>query len=217
MKKAIIMVSVILLTQQVTQAQGTTYLSNLGQPSAGSLAVGSDSWIASGFITGNNAGGYWLNSIQFGMADATGSPSGLTVMLYAQSSDPSGVLPGSSLGTLNGSANPSTTGIYTYTPSLSLMLSPDTIYFIELTAGTTVANGAYQWNYADTQSYNPIGNWGGGGTALGSGNGSFWYQFGPPFYYPQFAITADPIPEPGVLSLFILGGLCFLWRRRKLC
>ncbi len=126
MKNVIIMVSVILLTQQITQAQGTIYLSNLGQPSAGSLAVGSDSWVAAMFQTGANAGGYVLNSVQLGMADASGNPSGFTVMIYANIVPPIGIFPGNSLGTLTDSLNPVTSGIYTYTPRSSLTLLPGT-------------------------------------------------------------------------------------------
>ena len=43
----IITIAVALLSSQFVQAQGTmTYLSNVDQASAGSLAVGSDSWVA---------------------------------------------------------------------------------------------------------------------------------------------------------------------------
>src|ERR1700689_5374241 len=114
----IIVLTVILFAPQISIAQGTmTYLSNLGQPSSGSEPVGSDAWLAMGFGTGNNASGYLLNSIQLGMTDASGSPSGFTVMLYAKSGNPAAVLPGSSLGTLDGSLSPTTSGTYIYTPS----------------------------------------------------------------------------------------------------
>jgi hypothetical protein len=53
----IIVLAVVLSAPQITQAQGTTYLSNLGEPSTGSLAVGSDSWLAVSFGTGTNVGG----------------------------------------------------------------------------------------------------------------------------------------------------------------
>ena len=73
-----------LMASQVIQAQGTmTYLSNLGQSSTGSLAAGSDSWLAAGFQTGTNNGGYVLNSIQLAMNAASGNPTGFKVMLYA--------------------------------------------------------------------------------------------------------------------------------------
>jgi hypothetical protein len=63
-----------LLAQQLALAQGTTtYLSNLGQASAGSLAVGSDSWLAAPFGTGFNAGGYVLDSAQLSLTDASGN------------------------------------------------------------------------------------------------------------------------------------------------
>jgi hypothetical protein len=68
---------------QTGEAQGTTYLSNLGGTSSGSTAVGSDSWLAVSFHTGNNPGGYFLDSFQLGINDETGTPSGFTVMLYS--------------------------------------------------------------------------------------------------------------------------------------
>src|ERR1017187_6872880 len=75
MKKPIIMVIVALLVPQYIQAQGTTtYLSNLSQASAGSFAIGRNSWYAAGFETGNNASGYSVNSIQLLMTGAYGNP-----------------------------------------------------------------------------------------------------------------------------------------------
>jgi PEP-CTERM motif len=208
-----ILVAVGVLVLQSVEAQGTTtYLSNLGQSSAGSLAVGSDSWLAASFRTGANASGYSLNSIQLGMTDASGSPSDFTVTLYT--SRLVAPAPGNSLGALNGSADPTTGGIYTYTPGSSLTLSGSTFYYIVLTAGTAVAAGAYDWSYAVTNSYNPDGGWSSsGGVVASSDNGSSWRQF---IAVPaQFAINATAIPEPGVLGLLGLGGLAFLWHRRK--
>jgi hypothetical protein len=214
----VITFAVTLLAPQILQAQGTmTYLSNLGQASGGSLAVGSDSWLAVGVLTGPNAGGYVLDSIQLGMTDASGNPNGFTVMLYSET-DIVAVVPGSNLGTLNGSLNPTTAGIYTYTPASSLTLSPSTGYFIVLTAGTTVANGAYEWSYVNTSSYNPSDSWL-GRVALGSSNGSVdsWGPLGdyPPGSFSQYAINATAVPEPGVFGLLGLGGLLLAWHRRK--
>src|SRR6202044_1757535 len=73
-----------LFVPQTTRAQGTlTYLSNLGQPSVGSEDEASNSWFAADFSTGNNIGGYSLNFIQLGMTNASGTPSGFTVMIYS--------------------------------------------------------------------------------------------------------------------------------------
>jgi PEP-CTERM motif len=215
MKKLIILFTVGLLTRQIVQAQGTVYLSNLDQPSAGSLAVGSDSWLAAGFQTGNNADGYMLNSVQLAMTDASGNPSGFTVMLYNTAGGSFFGYPGSSLATLNGSANPSAAGIFDYTPASSLMLSPGTTYSIVLTAGTPIANGAYEWGWAyPSTSYNPSGTWGADGGELMSNSGSLFSWSFVASYYPQFAITATAIPEPDILGLFALGGL-FLGLRRQ--
>jgi hypothetical protein len=217
-KKGVSMIKIInmfvvgLLTQQVVQAQGTIYLSNLGQSSTGNLAVGSDSWQAAGFFTGNNTSGYLLDSIQLEMSDASGNPSDFAVMIYAQSGNLGGPSPGSSLDTLDGSANPSTAGIYTYTDDLNITLSPSSFYYIVLTAGTAIANGAYNWSHAGTYSYNPSENWG-AGTVWNSTDGSHWS--GNIFLNPQFSINATAVPEPRILSLLVLGSLGLLWHRRK--
>jgi hypothetical protein len=120
----IIIFVVALLAPQIAQAQGTiTYLSNLGQASTGSNSVGSDSWLATDFGTGNNVGGHTLNSIQLALTDATGDPDDFTVMLYAAGLLISGrPIPATSLITLNGPLNPASGGIYTYTPASNFIL-----------------------------------------------------------------------------------------------
>lgn len=189
------------------------YYPNLGLSSTGSAAVGSDSWLAAGFFTGDNASGYLLNSVQLGMADASGSPSDFMVMLYGPPTIPAAVVPGSSLGTLAGSLNPAIGGIYTYTASPNLVLSPSTYYFVVLTAGTAIANGAYEWSES---AYPPsINDWGANNAVLHSSNGTSGWSPTPYLGIAQFAIDATDVPEPGILSLFVLGGLGFLWPRRK--
>ena len=145
-----LLIAVVSLVSGTARAQGTmTYLSNLGQLSNGSNAVGSDSWLAALFYTGVNAAGYSLDSVQLEMADASGSPSDFTAMIYGMNSKMiGGVFPGSSLGTLDGSLDPAMGDIYTFTAISNLLLSPGTPYFIVLTAGTPVASGAFAWNYS---------------------------------------------------------------------
>ena len=120
-----------LSSPHVLQAQGTLYLSSLSQSSTGSQALGSNAWLAEFFVTGINPGGYTLDSIQLGMVNASGSPSGFEVMLYDRSPDPNAIWPGSFVGGLAGSASPSTAGVYTYTPDVNLVLSPNALYFIK--------------------------------------------------------------------------------------
>jgi hypothetical protein len=197
-----------LLAPQIILAQGTTtFLSNLGQVPTGSNPVGNDSWLAAAFFTGNSIGGYLFNSIQLGIADASGSPSGFTVMVYSEIGG-AGVNPGSSLGTLSGPANPGNSGAYTYTSSSDISLSPSTAYFIVVTAGTTVANGAYEWNFLNASTYQPVDSWTGSVT-LSSANGSSWTRLGsnPNYDFSQFALSATPVPEPGAIGLLAMGGL----------
>ena len=206
-----------LLVPQIAPAQGTlTFLSNLGQTSAGSAAVGSDSWLAATFFTGGNAGGYLLNSVQLAMDDGSGNPAGFTVMIYSAVGF-IGINPGSNLGTLTGAANPATAGVYTYNTSSPLTLSSGTPYFIVVTSGTTVANGAYDWSLSGVNSYNSMDGWRvTGGTSSGvyqSGNGSSWTSLSAT--YPLFAIDASAAPEPAIIGLLALGGLLIAFQRRK--
>jgi hypothetical protein len=145
----VIVIAAGLLAAQTAHSQGTVYISTLNQPSAGSAAVGSDSWLAVAFYAGSNPGGYALDSVQLDMTPASGDPSGFTVQLYAGGDYMGGVAPASSLATLTGSSDPVTAGLYNYAAS-GVTLYPSTPYFIVLTAGTPVASGAYAWSYENT-------------------------------------------------------------------
>src|ERR1700742_504020 len=79
----IIIFAIASLIPQIVPAHGTVYLSNLGQTSAGSHAVASDTWYATLFATGTNSSGYDLNSVQLAMSDASGTPGNFMVMIYS--------------------------------------------------------------------------------------------------------------------------------------
>jgi hypothetical protein len=218
MKKIIIILLVGLLTPQLVQGQGTIYLSNLWQPFAGSEAVGSDSWLAIYFATGNppfGITGYNFNSIQLEMTAASGNPDGFTVAIYPVYGYP-GSPPnlGSSLGTLNGSSNPSTAEIYSYTPTSNLTLLPDAGYFIVVTAGTAITDGSYELSESITYATSSD-NWTGGPSLYSDSDGMSWTAAPNSAYlYYQFAISATPIPEPSPSLLLLLGsGILFYVRR----
>jgi hypothetical protein len=213
MKKTIILFMVGLITHHIAQAQGTTYVSSLGQTSTGNSSVGSNLWLATDFRTGANIGGYSFNAIDIGMTNALGSPSGFTVMIYTAVINTAD-FPGSSLGTLSGSLNPVTAGTYTYIPTNNLTLSPSTDYWIVVTDGTAIANGAYEWSVTGTFSPNLNGGWHGDDTFADSSNGSTWNYIGGT--YPLFAINATAVPEPSPSVLFLLCGL-FIYVRRTFC
>jgi hypothetical protein len=200
------------------QAQGTLYLSNLEMPSTGAAPVGSDSWLGMDFLTGTNAGGYLLNSVQFALGNASGNPSGFTAMIYASGNIPIGDYIGHNIGTLNGSLDPVAAGIYTFSPASDLILSPGTEYYLVLTAGTPIADGTYNWSYTDTFPPTQTGGWLGGSYFATSTDGT--YGGLPPQlrgHYAQFGINATelPVPEPSTFFLLVLGGLWLLHRKRR--
>jgi hypothetical protein len=213
----LVIVAVTLLSPQTTQAQGEiTYLSDLGQPSTGSLPVGSDSWQAATFYIGNNASGYMLNSVQLMMTDASGSPSGFNVLIYRN--NPAGLQPLVSIGSLTGPVDPSTAGIYTYTPTANITFPgrDPAPFFIVVTDGTTVGNSGYNWSLAGANSYNPSGGWSYFTHFFTSNDGIHWDLSMGGSGSLQFAINATAIPEPSPVSLLLLGtGILFYVRRRK--
>ena len=200
-----------LLLAQVAQAQGTTYISNLGQTPVGSGAVGNDSWIAQQFFTGTNSAGYALNSVQLLMDAALGSASGFNASIY---SSPGNGAPGIELGNLSGS-DPAAGGVFSYDAS-GLMLSPRTSYVIVLTATTPMAQGAYEWSAADSfgrDTVAPGDPWTIPDAYYSSADGSSWTLHARGNIF-QFAIDGAAVPEPRFASLLALGGLWLLWHRR---
>jgi hypothetical protein len=213
--KNLILIAVSLIICKIAQAQ-EIYISNEGQSSAGSHAVGSDSWLATGFSTGSNVGGYFLNSVSLEMVNASGHPNGFAAMVYSAAGT-ANFSPGSKISGLTGSTNPLTSGIYDYSPVPNLFLLPNTAYFIVLTSETSLASGAYESSYAGSFSYILAGGW---QAPLGtfavdnyqSSNGSTWNYLGGP---TQFSITALPIPESSASWLLLLGGgICIYVRKR---
>jgi len=198
-----------LFVPSFVQAQGTLYVSNLGQTPAGSAAIGSDAWIAQEIFTGTDSSGYSLNSVQLLMDAASGSPSGFNVSIYSFNN--SNFRPGISLGSLSGS-DPSAGGIFTYTTS-GITLLPSTIYYIVLTGATSVAQGAYNW---DASSFAEGNNqWQIDDLSLSSPDGSSW-TFDARGEAFQLAVYATEVPEPATLALAGLGLACLnFWRRGK--
>jgi len=201
-----------LLLAQIASGQGTTYISNLGQPPIGSGAVGNDSWLAQPFTTGTNSFGYALDSVQLLMDAASGSPSGFTASIY---SSPGNGAPGSNLGSLTGS-DPAAGGLFSYAAS-GLVLSPGTYYFVVVTAATPIAQGAYQWSAADSfgRIFKAPGDpWTIPDGYYSSTNGSSWTSQARQNIF-QFAVNGTGVPEPTVYSLAALGLtlLGLRWRR----
>lgn len=199
-----------LLGSLMSPAQGTLFVSNLGQTPTGSAAIGSDSWIAQEFfIIATDPNSYSLDSIQLLLNPASGSPNEFNVSIYSAS--PSGA-PQNNLGSLNGPTDPSTPGIFTYTTS-GVTLSPGVGYFVIATAGTPAAQGAYTWSA--TQGVTRNGNYVIEDVYYSSTDGSSWASHVRQNVF-QLAVNGTAIPEPATLVLAGLGlaALSF-WRRKS--
>jgi len=204
----VVLVILFLLQTNETNAQGTTFISNIGLPSTGSMAVGSNSWLGLRFFTGTNSGGYLFQSIQLSVSGATGNPHDFAVAVR----DYENRLPGASLQPLTG-PDPFGGGVFTYTSS-GFNLSPSTAYFIVVSSSTSTAVGAFNVNVAANSDYVAPDGWQLGPYSVVSGNGSLWQPGGSLF---QLALDATSVPEPAPLTLFGFAGLLFganFWYRR---
>jgi hypothetical protein len=90
-------------------------------------------------------------------------------------------------------------------------LLPNAGYFAVLTAGTAVADGAYELN--ESASYaTSSGNWTGGRPLHSNDDGLIWGLMGATSF--QFALTATAIPEPSSAFLLLLGSGVLIYVRR---
>lgn len=142
-------------SSQPTQAQGTAYLSNLGEGRFTGVTLENGQWLAQPFKTGTASAGYNLDSIQVlvasevqrGSIHDTGS---FNFFLY---SDQNGQ-PENNLGSLSG-FNTIGLGTLTYTAS-GIILSASTTYWIVATEVVPTGSSlAYIWESRDANFNNP--------------------------------------------------------------
>ncbi len=201
--KSLLMLAIILgavLIRQLAPAQGFVYLSatNTDGATFGTISLGHIDVLGLSITTGNNPGGYILDS--FALLLATNSNVGDTITslsLYDLASD--GIANYMTGNEPNNSVS-STGGYDIFTPDSSggdtSLLTPNTRYNFNFVCG-----GGINVSFANIS---PMGNDG-------------WSVYYDPNEPPTgeswiFYIVATPVPEPSAFSLAGLAGLGVCWR-----
>lgn len=177
--------------------QAALTVSNLSETTDGyPYAVNSSLFWASSFTTDSQA--YNLDSIQLSIRSAESPSGGLQLSVWSGATEP-----GSSLGLLSGTDNPSP-GLNSYTAS-GISLAANTRYW--MVVKVTSGSGTYGFN--TTTSLAQSGSWTIGNQPLqylDIDGYRTWVAVDDPH---QFAVYATPVPEPaavmGVTSLVLVG------------
>jgi hypothetical protein len=197
----------LLLASITYPARGSLFLSNLGEQSLGVTAVGNDLWIGQPFNTGNNPGGWLIESVDLLMGDSEGQPDGFSITING----PSRFGPGPVLATLGG-PEPISAGVYNYTGT-GVVLPRLTTRWLVLTSETGMSEGSYSWGVSETLSYESSSGWTPGPYYDSSSDGLQWMRNTGSML--QFAIHGAPIPESTILALVGMSGLFVLARAVK--
>jgi hypothetical protein len=184
------------------RAQGTLYLSNLGDASGNGTFIHSEEassvhWLAAGFETGEDADGYTLDSVQVLMDNGEPGLVSFNISIYTDDA----AQPGTDLEALSGSPTPYIAGTYTYTSS-GITLSPSTSYWIVMSPFSS-----YGWDF--TELTNSISSDGWNNTEISydsTDQGSTWNDLSGELL--QFGVDAQPAPEPSILALLVIGAAC---------
>lgn len=208
-----------LLNLTATYAFGQVTVSNLGETLLVAEEIAPNRWLAGSFTTDAYSSSYQLASVTVNLYDVSGTPTGFSLRLF---SDNSGA-PGTSLETLSGNNNPTTTGNYSYTSSGTTLNSNSTYWIVASAATGAYDPGSdfYYWGASDTNNQTTTGGptWLIGDVVSYSTNsGSSWVTSSSTYDLKFSVSTAAAIPEPSTCAA--LFGACALglvgYRRHRL-
>jgi hypothetical protein len=185
----------VLLKARIGVAQETTYLDNTSQPVTGTRGFNLTQTGAQ-FLTGTNAGGYVLNSLQLLFADASGNPE-ISYLRCDLLSDYFN-LPSVILTAFIPNDNPTTAGLHTFVPlqpsAPSVILAANTDYWLFFYPHGGSSLGYYRYNFTDSVNSTSIDGW--------RVTGETFSPFSPgQTGLPMFSLNATAIPEPSTLAL----------------
>ena len=181
-KIATIAVSLAFSLANLESAQALIFVENLSEPSLGGTGVNSSIVLGSSFTTDNN--NYSLNFVTLPLEEIDESP--FSINLHTDN----GGDPGTVIGNLNTTEDilPGSLNNYSFTPTGSVNLSFNTIYWL---TSSVVTPGRYGWGLTNSLNQTSPGAWTVGDEVAVSGDaGVSWDPPGLGFAM-QFNVDAD--------------------------
>ena len=115
-----------LLFSPVQAQEAETLVSNTGETTDGELSF-TAIYSAQGFITGSQAGGYVLSSVELDISQVPNTPDDVTIALWSATSSSE---PDASVATLTHSNGTWATGLNTFNAPTDTLLRPEMTYFV---------------------------------------------------------------------------------------
>ncbi|HNQ90069.1 MAG TPA: choice-of-anchor R domain-containing protein [Verrucomicrobiota bacterium] len=194
----------------------STVVSNIGEPVAAAYPIKYSVWEAQPFVVGDLS--YTLDGISAVVGSVSGNPTVVAQLRYA---DPATYVIGNDI--LTTFAVPDLSGAPSarlFTPDSPVTLNPNTAYYFLL--GVSSAEGEFAWTSTQMLDHTGPGDIPGYGSESTDGGATWklWLRVPdyPYVWQPQqleVTGTAQVIPEPGILSLLLLGSGILVWRHRR--
>lgn len=200
--KATTALTLAILCAGAITSHAAVVLSNLSLSADDSWPIVTGEYLAQSFRVGNEAASYSIDGLEVDLHASANTAAPLVFSIYTDS----GNQPGTAVGQLTTGTAPTTAGVYSFTPTASIVLDSATTYWI---VASTSGASRYDWSLSQSLGFSAQDTWSIDESdftlAYSENAGTSWDVYaadggiGPAL----FAISATPVPEPSAPALLL--------------